>query len=90
MCVRALFTISILCVFTSDSCQLFGEELDDFVFEVDESANNDSLDPSAETRDTVDGLAQLVGVVVRTTRRGQIGSTETAQQQRQKQIQYLK
>ena len=74
---------------TSDGSQGFIEDVDQAVLEEDEAADEHSFGPLEKSCYPVDGLAQLVGVVVAPGRRAQVGGAEAAQQQRQEQVQNL-
>ena len=57
---------------TSPRCQLLPEAVDDPVPEVLEREEDHPLDPADEPPDPVEGLGQLVGVVIAATRGRQV------------------
>ena len=74
---------------TSDSGQCPGEEEDEAVFESDKSPDGHLFGPPDEPAYPVDGLTQLVGVVVGAGGGAQVRGAEAAQQQGQEEVQHL-
>ncbi len=74
---------------TSPGSDLAAAALDELVPDELDPAEDSSKDPAAEAADAVEGLSELVGVVVGAASRRQVGGPEAAEQQGQEQVQNL-